>query len=383
VTLTPSDEAVRASSRPRRLAVGFLGSAPPEDPASWSGTYASMVSALRARGHTVTALPWQPAPAGRRRARLRALVRPAAKRGHDWEVAGRHAAAVEEALRRTPVDVVLAVAASTQTARLRTRVPVVTATDATFRSLVGHYPAFTGLSPSAVRQGERLDRAALRRSARVLYSSRWAADAAVAHCGVGPDRVRVVPYGPNLAPPEHVAAPPAGAPRVLWVGMDWRRKGGATAVAAVEELRSRGVAAELVCVGAEPPTGVVVDHHERVDMRTASGAARLGELYASASALLLPSRADCTPVVLAEAAAYGLPAVVSDVGGIPEMVVDGSTGRVLPLGAPVHVWADALAEVLGVLAPAYRRAARQRHLDVLSWARWAETVERELLEVVA
>jgi glycosyltransferase involved in cell wall biosynthesis len=53
----------------------------------------------------------------------------------------------------------------------------------------------------------------------------------------------------------------------------------------------------------------------------------LDEIYRSADLLLMPSRADSSPLVAMEAMRAGLPVFASRVGGIPEIVIDGETGR--------------------------------------------------------
>ncbi len=45
--------------------------------------------------------------------------------------------------------------------------------------------------------------------------------------------------------------------------------------------------------------------------------------------LVLPTQADCSPNVVVEASAAGLPVIATRIGGIPEMVVDGQTGALL------------------------------------------------------
>lgn len=50
------------------------------------------------------------------------------------------------------------------------------------------------------------------------------------------------------------------------------------------------------------------------------------KLYARAKALVLPSEIEATPLVISEAIIAGIPPVISDVGGHPELVVDGQTG---------------------------------------------------------
>ena len=68
-------------------------------------------------------------------------------------------------------------------------------------------------------------------------------------------------------------------------------------------------------------------------------------LLKSADALVLPSFAEGLPVVLMEAMAAGLAVVTTQIAGIPELVQDGVTGRLVPPGNRAAL-AQALREVL-------------------------------------
>jgi glycosyltransferase involved in cell wall biosynthesis len=79
----------------------------------------------------------------------------------------------------------------------------------------------------------------------------------------------------------------------------------------------------------------------------------------------------------------GLPVVATDVGGLPELVLDGETGMLVP---PRR--ADLLAAAIGrLLGEPQRRAAmgargreeRRRHWDLAAWARRLEDLYQELL----
>lgn len=88
---------------------------------------------------------------------------------------------------------------------------------------------------------------------------------------------------------------------------------------------------------------------------------------ASSGAFILPSRAEGLPMSLLEAMAWGMPAIVTPVGSIPEFVEDGSEGFLVP---PDDI--QAISRAIAILAenPELRaqmgRAARQRveELDI-------------------
>jgi glycosyltransferase involved in cell wall biosynthesis len=77
-----------------------------------------------------------------------------------------------------------------------------------------------------------------------------------------------------------------------------------------------------------------------------------------------------------ESAAYGRPAIVSDAGGLPTVVLDGQTGRVVPLQTPVPGWADAVEAAVSrpERYQSLSEQARRRYLEVLNWDVWGCSV---------
>lgn len=160
--------------------------------------------------------------------------------------------------------------------------------------------------------------------------------------------------------------------RLLFVGENWERKGGDTAVEVAEALRRRRIPVELVILGCSPPAAATLPEGTRlagwIDKRTPSGQLRFRQLMASAHLLLLPTLADCTPMVVCEAAAHGVPSLTSDVGGLPWMVREGRNGRTVPLEADVGAWVDAAVELSDATGyPTLALSAHEEFRDRLNW----------------
>lgn len=105
-------------------------------------------------------------------------------------------------------------------------------------------------------------------------------------------------------------------------------------------------------------------------------------LLAGTDILVHPSRADAFPTALLHGLAAGVPAVASQVGGVPELV-DDSTGVLVPPGDP-----PALAQALGDLTadPERRRvlgeAAHRRFVEQFTAERWAQRLRALYDDVV-
>jgi len=101
------------------------------------------------------------------------------------------------------------------------------------------------------------------------------------------------------------------------------------------------------------------------------------EHYGRASVFAIPSLSDAFPLTVVEAMAAGLTVVGSAVGGIPEAVVDGTTGLLVKPNSP-EALAAALDRILGDRSMRCRMgsAARDRALELFSWGAITNQVER-------
>ncbi|MBA2625569.1 MAG: glycosyltransferase family 4 protein [Acidimicrobiia bacterium] len=170
------------------------------------------------------------------------------------------------------------------------------------------------------------ERAVYEQASLLVAMNSWAAAGAVSAYDIPSHRVEVVPPGLPPAPTTPTVPLPAGPlPRIAFVGNDWERKGG-DRLLAWHQHRWAGRAELHVCsASARIPRGAtnVVNHGS-----TPYAVVR-GRLLPGMDLFVLPTRKDMSPWSVLEAAAAGVPVVSSAIGGIPDMVVDGVTGRLL------------------------------------------------------
>jgi glycosyltransferase involved in cell wall biosynthesis len=217
------------------------------------------------------------------------------------------------------------------------------------------------------------DRAAARFAHRQIAISAGLADYLAATEGFDRAGFDVVHYGiePGGEPP-----PPPEAPRLLAVGRLIPIKGFDLLLSAFAAARREVPALTLELAG----TGSEVD---ALRAAAGDGVTFLGRVdpvapvYERNAIVVVPSRGEGFGMVALEAAERGRAAIVTGVGGLPEIVADGETGFVVP---PEDAGALARAIVALATDPACVRslgaAARQRALRMFSAEGAADGVAR-------
>ena len=84
----------------------------------------------------------------------------------------------------------------------------------------------------------------------------------------------------------------------------------------------------------------------KIDKTTQEGQDALAALYAQSHFLILPTRAECAAISLAEASAHGVPSLSTDVGGNSTLVKNGVNGRLFPVEAEPADYAEYALQLL-------------------------------------
>ena len=161
-----------------------------------------------------------------------------------------------------------------------------------------------------------------------------------------------------------------GSTEVLFVGRLVERKGVEVLVRAISKLRGhRDVRLTIVGEGPWAPqvreTILAEGVEDAVFMVGKVKTNDLSRIYEKASVFVLPAVIDAKGdteglgVVLIEAIRAGVPVIGSNIGGIPDIVVHGETGWLVPSGH-VEALANAIEEVLTSPSEALRRVRKGR-----------------------
>lgn len=378
-------------SRSRLLLVkiGYVTTYDAQDINNWSGLGFFIAGSLAASGVDVEFVGPLPRPQSLPLLARRSFHRFLARGTYLWERSasvGRHyAREIVSRLESLEIDAVLS-PGTIPVALLDISQPVVFWTDATFAAMRGFYPDFSGLANVSIREGERMEREAIDRAGLALYASDWAAASAIEDYGADPAKVKVVPFGANLEREvdlEEVAqailARPIDRCRLLFVGIDWKRKGGDVAVAVTRELNRAGIPTELVVAGSNFPIPADVRPFVTfcgfIDKGSASGRDQLESLFKTSHFLIHPARAECYGVVLCEANAYGVPCLATRVGGIPTIVRDGLNGLMFEPDADPSDFVERIRPLMQG-SEAYRRLAHTSYAEYRTRLNWAASGAR-------
>lgn len=276
------------------------------------------------------------------------------------------------------LDVVLSLVSTDLVSRYgpQTKVPFVHCTDAT----PGFLKDFYGYEAHA--EAYQKERAAYDAASLVLFSSEFMLETALSEFGAmyAPKMV-ALPWGANLdsfptVPPQK---PPLSPLRLLFIGKDWVRKGGDVVIEVLRELRRRDIAAELHLVGTKAGEATMIENvidYGYLNKNNRKDRLVLENLLRNSHFFVLPTRADCTPMVVAEANSYGIPVLITAVGGIPSLMQSGKNGEMLGPEASASDYADRLM-ALSESRDRYEALSRdsfEHFKRNLTWDAWSKAV---------
>jgi glycosyltransferase involved in cell wall biosynthesis len=376
------------------MKIAFLTADDPTDKRSWSGTYYQMFTALKKQGFSV--VPFGPVILDKYTSsflsKILFLVQLYHKyiygkrynSAHSHWVSFFHGRFFQRKLRSKKVDVIFAPAASNQIAHLKTTIPICYYSDATVAVILDYYEAFSGLSKASKRESNQIEQRAIDRSTTQVFSSNWALDSAVNDYKA--KKPFMVKMGANIEnePPDSVIMKDYTGPlKLLFIGVDWKRKGGNIVLETLEKLNINGYDVHLTVIGCTLPNcysnmTVIPNLNKNIE----KDRVLLNEIMSRSHILFLPTRADCTPIVICEANAYGLPVISTKTGGVSSVIEDGINGFLLPLSAGSTEYFNVIKNLILEKSKLIElaKSSREKYLTELNWTQWGIEMKKILLE---
>ncbi|MBZ5536899.1 MAG: glycosyltransferase family 4 protein [Acidobacteriia bacterium] len=380
------------SERPK---IAYVNESDPRDKRSWSGIHHFMARALQRHCGPVSFI----APLFSKMMKYGQFLNDQSQRilnkkydyTHSTLLSRSYGSIIERRILGHHFDLIFAPEASTEIASLETNIPIIYLSDVTFALINEYYSSFSNFLPISVWEGNRIERLAIKKARRLLYPTEWAAKSAIRDYHADTSKIHVIPFGANLAevPPREqvLGRTQSDHCRLLFLGVEWERKGGELAFETMLRLQELGIEVELIVCGCTPPDKF--RHNKMVvipflDKNDAKNSKRLDDLFFTADILLLPGREEAFGIVFCEAAAFGLPVVTSDTGGVSEVVKPGENGILLPRNARAEDYAKEISRIYrdqqtySALVYKSRSAFESR----LNWDAWGLEVKKVIAEIL-
>jgi glycosyltransferase involved in cell wall biosynthesis len=166
--------------------------------------------------------------------------------------------------------------------------------------------------------------------------------------------------------------------RIVFVGVDWLRKGGGELQEAFRTVLKSHPDAHLTIAGSNTPIDVA-----NCTLLGNVNASELSRYYAEASIFCLPTKREPFGIAFVEAMMHRLPIVGTRVGAVPDMVEDGFNGFLVEPGK-VEPLAQALCTLLDspALCQQFGRRSYEKAVDRYTWAGTGQRIRARILQEI-
>lgn len=367
----------------RKMKIGFISISNPNDRFAWSGTQYKFYENLS----KISDVIWLPVKIGFIYNCYSLLYKIIAKSfGKKYSVMHTRFGAycMSSSIDKSRIadcDVLLCFS-SPQLFCLHTNKPIIYLTDATFQCLYDYYGPFSNFFKANVKEGNLIERVALNKASHIVYSSNWAKNSAINDYEIAEGKISVIEFGANIDEKDiikHVNGRKETL-HILFLGVEWERKGGDIAVKTCRILNEKGIKSTLHIVGIkELPKKYtdesIINYVGFLNKNNPQEYAKLVEVITNSDILLLPTKAECAGVAFSEASANQLPIFTYDTGGIANYVENGVNGYRLDLSCGANEFANKIISTLdNDELDNLRKGCKKIYSEKLNWNVWTTKV---------
>jgi glycosyltransferase involved in cell wall biosynthesis len=364
-----------------KIKIVYLSSNDPTDKKVWSGTHYSIYSTLQKHvGDVVPLGPYEPKVAVFIGKVLTGLSQLLFKKRYNYRhshlLAKAYGNYFNKKINAQKFDLIIAPAASCELAYINTSVPIIYISDSTINLSINYHKALTDLLPFSEKETRTIEKMALEKCTQLVVSSDWAYQSLIKDYHIKETKVKTLAFGANMellpSREDIEAKKQTNSCKLLFIGVYWESKGGEIAYNCLLELLKLGIDAELTICGCNPPekfTHPKMNVIPFINKNSDEGMQKMYSLFLNHDFLILPTRFDCTPIVICEAGAFGLPALVANTGGVAGHLKIGKNGYLIDFNDSGKGYADKIAEIFKNKETfnALKLSARQEFEQHLNW----------------
>lgn len=361
----------------------ILSEKPLDDYNCWSGTMFNMNKAFREQGYETE---WLPVPQFSEKelqifSRIKKGYQKVFNRGfnemHFITKAWFSKKHLEKEIKKKDFDILFAPIAAGYIPFLNIKQPIIYLNDANAVQLFNYNIMFTGFGYLSKEVTKFLEKKTLQLAKASVFSNTWGAEYAINNYGIKKEKIHTIRFGANLTVPEEINLNKNySSLKMLFLATRWELKGGDIALEAFRILKSKGYNVKFKIVGCNPDIEKDEDIEiiPFIDKNKPEGLKELHNILMESHLMIMPTRNDCSPIVMCEANGYGLPCITTDTGGVGEIILNGHNGFALPMEARGKEYA-AVIEPL-ITSPSELRKlsenARKKYEEVLNWSQWGK-----------
>lgn len=269
-------------------------------------------------------------------------------------------------------------------------IPILYFSDTVFPAMIDYYPEFSNLYNWNIKEGLRMEKKALGNATLSIFSSEWAAKFAINDLNIPQEKIRIIEFGANIDDFEsgNKKIFIDGYLNLLFLGVDWERKGGKIACDTVIWLNKMGINSQLHIIGlnqipSEYRAFDYINVYGFLDKNKTEDYSKFISIIKSSDLLILPTFAECAGIAFAEACAYKIPIITHDTGGIPNYVINGISGYRLPLGSSSKDFANKIREIVesGEINQ-LRESSYNLYKQKLNWGCWEKKVKNTINQIL-
>ncbi|MBL7921769.1 MAG: glycosyltransferase family 4 protein [Bacteroidia bacterium] len=372
----------------KRPKIAYLSSDDPKNKSIWSGTHYSIYKSLCGFGDVYILGPYKPS--------LKLFIAQAINQlslklfnkrysyRHSIFISKGYASYFNKRLKEKNYDYIVAPAGSCELAYIETNVPVIYITDGTFAGCLNYHDSLKNLTKKSIKEGNFIEQQSIQKSKFVIVSSEWAKMSVIKDYKTDPAKVNIIPFGANfdrLPTKEELEFSAPVEWKLLFVGVYWKNKGGEIAYNAFKLLLAKGYNASLTILGCIPPDEF---NHPKmtvisfIDKNDPKGQEQLNDIYKQHHFLILPTRFDCTPIVINEASAYGMPCIIANTGGVAGHLKERRNGFLVNYSDQGKSYADKISHLIDHPNEytQLRKETRKLYDELLNWNNWTEQLKK-------